>query len=114
MINIESFARKTPVIAHDLGALPEVINDSGGGFVYRSDEELLSAIERLAGSRQLRDQLGENGYRGFVRWWSREAHFPLYFDFLNRAALKRLGGIPWESDEDLLKNKARRHAGSGL
>jgi glycosyltransferase involved in cell wall biosynthesis len=29
MIIIEAFARKTPVIARDLGALPEVIQDSG-------------------------------------------------------------------------------------
>jgi glycosyltransferase involved in cell wall biosynthesis len=99
MINIESFARKTPVIAHDLGALPEVIQDSAGGFVYRTDEELLSAINRLARSRRLRDELGENGYRGFVKWWSREAHFPLYFDFLRSAAIRKLGRVPWETEE---------------
>jgi glycosyltransferase involved in cell wall biosynthesis len=99
IIIIESFARKTPVIAHDLGALPEVIQDSGGGFIYRTDEELLSSIERLTRSRELRDDLGENGYRAFVRWWSREAHFQLYFDLLKRAAIKKFGHVPWEIDE---------------
>ena len=52
MIIIESFARKTPVIARDLGALPEVIHDSGGGFIYRTDEELLAAMNRIATSPQ--------------------------------------------------------------
>ena len=50
MIIIESFARKTPVIVRDLGALPEVVNDSAGGFVYRTDEELLAAMRKLAAS----------------------------------------------------------------
>lgn len=96
MINIESFARKTPVIAHDLGALPEVIQDSGGGFVYRTDEELLDAIQRLGTSPALRTELGEQGYRAFLRWWTKEAHMDLYFDFINKAARKKYDAVPWE------------------
>ena len=46
MIIIEAFARMTPVIVRDLGAFPEVIHDSGGGFIYRTDEELLTAMNR--------------------------------------------------------------------
>ena len=99
MIIIESFARKTPVIARDLGALPEVIHDSGGGFIYRTDEELLTAMNRIAKSPQLRTDLGENGYRAFVKWWSREAHMGLYFDFLQKIAIKKFGYVPWEREE---------------
>jgi glycosyltransferase involved in cell wall biosynthesis len=96
MINIEAFARKTPVIARDLGALPEVIQDSGGGFVYRTDEELLASMERIAGSPELRAELGQRGYCAFLRWWCRDAHLQLYFDFLNSRAMKKFGGIPWQ------------------
>lgn len=99
MINIEAFARKTPVIARDLGALPEVIHDSGGGFVYRTDEELLAAMARLATSPALRAELGEKGYRAFVQWWSKEAHLELYFDCLRGIATKKFGSIPWETAE---------------
>lgn len=98
MINIEAFARKTPVIARDLGALPEVIQDSGGGIIYKTDEELVAAANRIASSPGLRSELGEKGYRAFVRWWSREAHLDLYFDFLRRTASKKLGLVPWDSD----------------
>ena len=91
MINIEAFARKTPVIARDLGALPEVIDDSGGGFSYRTDEELLTAMNRIASSPALRSEMGEKGYRAFIQWWCREAHLKLYFDFLNRAAINKFG-----------------------
>jgi glycosyltransferase involved in cell wall biosynthesis len=99
MICIEAFARKTPVIARDLGALPEVIHDSGGGFVYRTDDELLAAMRRLAASPALRSELGAKGYRVFVQWWSREAHLELYFDFLRKTATKKFGYIPWETAE---------------
>lgn len=98
IIIIEAFARKTPVIAHDLGALPEVIHDSGGGFVYRTDQELLSAIRRIATSPALRSELGEKGYQAFVRWWCREAHMELYFDFLRKAAIKKFGHVPWDNE----------------
>lgn len=96
IIIIESFARKTPVIVRDLGALPEVVQDSGGGFIYRNDEELLAAISQLAGSPGLRSELGEKGYQSFLRWWSKEAHLELYFDYLQRSAIKKFGSIPWQ------------------
>lgn len=91
MINIESFARKTPVIVRDLGALPEVVNDSNGGFIYRTDEELLNAMQSLADSPALRTRLGESGYQAFLRFWTPEAHLQLYWDFIDGAAEKRLG-----------------------
>ena len=47
IIMVESFARKTPVIVRDLGALPEVVRDSQAGFIYRTNAELLQAVEKL-------------------------------------------------------------------
>lgn len=89
MISVEAFARKTPVIVRDLGALPEVVLDSGGGFVYRTDDELLQAMTRIASSPALRAELGQKGYDAFLRNWCREAHLGLYFDYLNRSAEAR-------------------------
>ena len=96
MIIIEAYARKTPVIVRDLGPFPEAIEDSGGGFVYRTDKELLDSISRIATSPALRAELGEKGYSAFVRLWSKEAHLALYFDFLRNIAAKKFGYIPWE------------------
>ena len=89
LTSIEAFARKTPVVVRDLGALPEVVQDSGGGFVYRSDEELLEALQRLASSPSLRAELGNRGYEAFLALWSREAHLARYFDYLNRIAARK-------------------------
>ena len=49
MISLEAFARRTPVLARDIGPLPEVIHESGGGLLFRDDAELLAALRRLAG-----------------------------------------------------------------
>jgi glycosyltransferase involved in cell wall biosynthesis len=95
MTSVEAFARKTPVVVRDLGALPEVVQDSSGGFVYRTDQELLEALDRLTRQTGLRAELGQKGYEGFVRWWCREAHLKLYFDYLANSAEKRFGKVPW-------------------
>lgn len=86
IIILEAFARKTPAIVRDLGALPEVICDSGGGYVYRTDEELLQAIQQLAASPRLRDESGELGYQAFLRQWTRAAHLPQYYNHIAEAA----------------------------
>ena len=99
MTTIEAFARKTPVIVRNLGALPEVVEDSGGGFVYRTDEELLAAMKRISVSPALRSELGEKGYAAFVRTWSKEAHLKLYFEFLHKIAMSKFDHVPWEGEE---------------
>lgn len=83
IILIESFARKTPVIVRDLGALPEVVEQSGGGFVYSTDDEMLAAARRLAASPALRSDLGEKGYQEFLRSWTRQAHLQCYARHIN-------------------------------
>ena len=47
IIVIEAFMRKTPVIARDRGSLTEIVEDSGGGLVFRTEDELLAAVARL-------------------------------------------------------------------
>lgn len=99
MIILESFARKTPVIVRALGALPEVVRESGGGRIYHTDTELMGAVRQIAGSPDLRAELGERGYQALVRNWTREHHLKRYFEFLERAAVTIFGRIPWQVAE---------------
>jgi glycosyltransferase involved in cell wall biosynthesis len=86
IIIVEAFARKTPAIVRDLGALPEVIEDSGGGFVYRTDDELLNCMRQISTAPEVRADLGNKGYQAFLRFWSREAHLQSYGALLDSLA----------------------------
>jgi glycosyltransferase involved in cell wall biosynthesis len=108
IIIIEAFARKTPVIVRDLGALPEVVEDSRGGLVYREDCELSSAVRKIAATPGLRDELGDNGYRAFERWWTKEAHLAMYFDALRATAERKFGYVPWEEQRGPIAQSAAR------
>ena len=82
IIIIEAFSCKTPVIVNDLGALPEVVDDSGGGFVYTNEAELVRSMMKLATDRGLRQQLGENGYSAYLRYWNETAHLEKYLGLI--------------------------------
>ena len=97
MISIESFMRKTPVIVRDLGALPEAVEDSGGGFVYRTDEDLLGAIARIGSSPRLRAELGEKGYQAFLRSWTPGANLTKYLSLVQNLMARKNGRVPPET-----------------
>lgn len=99
LVAVESLARKTPVVVHDLGALPEIVRQCDGGFIYRTREEFLRAIKEILGNPQLRVRLGENGYRGVLERWSPTAHLQGYFAMLRRVAERKFANVPWEVSE---------------
>jgi glycosyltransferase involved in cell wall biosynthesis len=84
-VALESLARATPVIAHDLGGLPEIVEDSGGGIVYRTDEELMSAMRRMTDEPAMRREMGHKGATAVAERWSREAHLARYLTLIDRA-----------------------------
>ncbi len=85
LVVLEAFARQTPVIVHDLGALPELVADSGGGLVYRTPNELVAAVERLRTDKTHRDDLGAKGHDAWQRLWSEERHLSGYFEAVDEA-----------------------------
>ena len=48
---IEAFSRQTPALVTNMGGMPEIIEESGGGCIYNTDEELLAATEKLLADR---------------------------------------------------------------
>lgn len=89
IIIIEAFSRKTPVIVNDLGALPEVVEDSGGGFVYQNQDELIDAMKLLAENTSLRNELGKSGYKAFLKFWNEDAHLTQYLEMVSTLREKR-------------------------
>ncbi len=65
---LEAMACGTPVIASNASSLPEVVGDAGLQVDPRDVNALTSAIARVVGDRELRQELGMNGV-------ARAAHF---------------------------------------
>ncbi|MGH2375533.1 MAG: glycosyltransferase family 4 protein, partial [bacterium] len=86
---IEAFAARTPVIVRDLGALPEVVAESGGGQVFKTEAELLQAMERLRVDGDLRNRLGEAGYRAYRARWTEEVHVERYLSLIDDIAARK-------------------------
>jgi glycosyltransferase involved in cell wall biosynthesis len=80
---LEAFAERSPVVVRDLGALPELVDESGGGLVFDSPDGLVGALGRIASDGELRDELGENGYRARQGIWSEAEHLGRYFDLID-------------------------------
>jgi len=85
IVMLEAFARKTPVIGRRLGALPEVVEESGGGLTFGTDEELVEAVGALVRSPALLRELGERGYAALIDKWTRQPHLARYFDVIREA-----------------------------
>lgn len=91
---IEAFATKTPVIVHDIGALPEVVTSGGGGLIYRTGAELRAAVERLQAEPGLRRELGEQGYRSYVERYTEAPHLRQYYALIEQIEGARADSRP--------------------
>ena len=98
IVMVEAFSTGTPALVTPMGALPEIIEDSGGGMVYRTDPELIGMLERLQNEHGLRDELGRAGYDAYKRLWSETPHLERYFEIIRQAADGTLSGHARRSD----------------
>ncbi len=89
LVILEAFSEGTPVIARNLGGMPEVISASGGGCAYDTEEELVAAIERLLANPSARRELGQQGYQASQQHWTVEAHLARYFALISEIATAR-------------------------
>jgi colanic acid/amylovoran biosynthesis glycosyltransferase len=68
VVLMEAMATALPVVATRIAGIPELIEDGESGLLVapaRSDE-LADALTRLAGSPELRSQLGQRGRRAVI------------------------------------------------
>jgi glycosyltransferase involved in cell wall biosynthesis len=77
------------VVARNLGSLPEIIAESGGGLTYGGDADLASALERLLADRAWRDELGRRAARAQRTLWSSDAHVERYLGLIDDVAARR-------------------------
>jgi glycosyltransferase involved in cell wall biosynthesis len=87
----EALAHGTPVVARHLGAFPEILEQSGGGYTFHSLEECRQAMERLRTQPELRAALGQRGLLAARRYWSTEAHLEQYLGLATNLLAARNG-----------------------
>jgi glycosyltransferase involved in cell wall biosynthesis len=92
LVIMEAFSQRTPVLASNLGSIPALIHESGGGIVYSNAQELVGAMDRLVGDPSYRDDLGEQAYRAYQQKWTAEAHLTMYFDLIHQIMVSRQRG----------------------
>jgi glycosyltransferase involved in cell wall biosynthesis len=84
LVALEAFARGTPVVANDFGALAELVAETGAGIAYDSPEELDATLERLSSDEALRADLGERGRAAAAGPFSEETHVSRYLSLVGR------------------------------
>lgn len=89
LVILEAFRQQRPVIVRNLGGMPEIIEESDGGFVYDNEKELVAAMDRLIDDPSLVQQLGSRGYNAYRRHWTTEAHIDRYLALIQQIARSR-------------------------
>lgn len=101
LVVLEAFREGTPVVARNLGSLPEIVAESGGGVTYDDDRDLEPALERLLADRPWRDELGRRAADAQARLWSSAAHVDRYLDLVRDLTERRAArfGAPRDAKE---------------
>jgi glycosyltransferase involved in cell wall biosynthesis len=103
LVTLEAFRQQTPAIVRNLGGMPEAVQQSGAGFVYRTDEELVAAMDRLLADSSCRDRLGMNGYQAYREQWTAEAHLKRYFAVIEKIKVTKTSAASESSDRSVLR-----------
>lgn len=94
LVPVESLARGVPAVVRDFGALGELARQSEAIIGYRSDEELIGALDALRRSPARRAELAAIGRRDYLARWAEGPHMRGYFALIAvRARARGLGDL---------------------
>jgi glycosyltransferase involved in cell wall biosynthesis len=89
LVIIEAFSHKTPVLVSNLGRIPALIEQTGGGLAYSTEGELVAAMDRILTEPTLRSEIGLRGHQAYRKHWTAEAHLERYFALIEEIAASR-------------------------
>jgi glycosyltransferase involved in cell wall biosynthesis len=105
---IEAMAHGLPIIASNVGGLPDLLTEEAGILVPSGDSVALAeAMKRLACDAELRARLGRAARERYLKLFSPNAVLPMLSNTYSRVAGSRAqsvliksshGGHPWESN----------------
>nr|MBA2244500.1 glycosyltransferase family 1 protein [Gemmatimonadota bacterium] len=66
-----------------------IVEQAGGGLLFSTPAELLTAMHRLQSDPALRRQLSDAGEQAFRQYWSEEVVVPRYLELIEQAAERK-------------------------
>jgi glycosyltransferase involved in cell wall biosynthesis len=82
LVVMEAFSQQTPVIVSNIGRIPALIEQIGGGVAYSTGQDLITAMDRLLADPAHRRELGVRGYDAYRKNWTPDAYLARYFDLI--------------------------------
>jgi glycosyltransferase involved in cell wall biosynthesis len=89
IVILEAFAQKTPALVRNIGGMPKIIEESRGGFVFDTEQELLTAMDLLVEDPRLRQKVGQRGYEALQQKWSADVHIRHYLEHVEQVLVGR-------------------------
>ena len=89
IILLEAFREGTPVLARRLGPFTEIVEGSGGGLLFETEDELRHGLAVLASDEGGRVALGAAGHRALLANWTESVVLKKYFEVIARIAEKK-------------------------
>jgi len=80
----EALTHGTPAIVRRIGALTEIVEQSGGGFAFGDMTECRDAMERLRSDGLRRREMGRRGRGAAAGLWSPASHLEQYLGIVER------------------------------
>lgn len=78
LVIMEAARHRTPAIVRKLGSMPEIVEESGGGLLYTTEQELVSALDRLVDDSPYRNALGERALEALRKYRTPDAYLARY------------------------------------
>ena len=94
LIAAEALSHSTPVIGRRIGALGEVIEETGGGLLFETPGQCREAMERLRTDPALRADLGARGRSAALKEWTVEVHLERYLELARSLISSRTPAVP--------------------
>ncbi len=92
LVIMEAFRHGTPAVVRQLGSMPEIIEDSGGGLVYATEQDLVAAMGALLSDPAYRDALGQRAREALHARWTPEAYLERYLGLIDRIRARKAQG----------------------
>ena len=86
---LEAFQYYKPVIASNIGSLPELVEDGYNGFLFEPSnvDDLINAINKLEGSKIIKE-MGDNSHKKLLKDFSSNEHYTKLLKLFNQILSK--------------------------